>query len=92
MAACWKLSWKVDPLALSVPLRLAEPPVAEEVPPDEPPLGAELLLYEEHAPRVRVNATAATPAAVACFLYRSCIFSTPFSGRNGRSLGRPVSL
>jgi hypothetical protein len=94
MAACWKLSWNVDPLPLSVPLSLAElpPDVAVEVPLDEPPLGAELLLDEEHAPRVSVNATAATPAAAACFLYRSCIFSTPFSGRNERSLGRPVSL
>jgi hypothetical protein len=32
MAACWKVSWNVDPLALSVPLRLElleeEPPAA----------------------------------------------------------------
>jgi hypothetical protein len=73
-----------------VPLSLAELP-PDELVPDEPPLGAELL-DEEHAPRVSVNATTATPAAVACFLYRSCIFSTPFSGRNECSLGRPVSL
>src|SRR6516225_7559933 len=76
MAACWKLSWNEDPLPLSVPLSLAEPPPpAAAVPPDEPPLGAEVP-DEEHAPRVSVNATTATPAAVACFLYRSCIFST----------------
>jgi hypothetical protein len=56
-------------------------------PPDE-----ELLPDEEHAPRVSASATTETPAAVTCCLYRSCIFSTPFSGRNERSLGRPVCL
>jgi hypothetical protein len=72
---------------LSVPLRLAEP--LDEL----PPAAALLLLFdEEHAPRVSVNATTATPAAVACFLYRSCISQYSFSGRNERSLGRPVSL
>jgi hypothetical protein len=93
MAACWKVSWNDDPLALSVPLRLAELL-------DEPPAGAELepaveelLLDEEHAPRTSARATTETPAAEACFLYRSCIFSTPqfsFSGRYECSLGRPV--
>jgi hypothetical protein len=77
---------------LSVPLRLAEPPDDEEEEEDEPPLGVELLLDEEHAPRVSASATTETPAAVTCCLYRSCISSTPFSGRNERSLERPVCL
>jgi len=103
MASCWKVSWNVDPLPFSVPLRLEEPPdeallLLDAEPPDEEllldeePLGGELLLDEEHAPRVRASATTETPAAVTCCLYRSCIFSTPFSGRNERSLGRPVCL
>jgi hypothetical protein len=70
MASCWKVSWNVDPLALSVPLRAA-------LPDDEPSPGEELLLDEEHAPRVSANATAATPAVVTCCLHRSGIFSTP---------------
>ena len=45
MASCWKVSWKDDPLPLSVPLRLAElldePPAGAEEP--EPLLGEELL-------------------------------------------------
>src|SRR5689334_3830447 len=95
MASCWKVSWKDDPLPLSVPLRLAElldePPAGAEEP--EPLLGEELLLDEEHAPRTSAKAATETPAAATCCLYRSCIFSTPqffFSGRYDRSLGRPV--
>src|SRR5436190_20815517 len=97
MAACWKVSWNDDPLALSVPLRLLElldedpPPAAEP----EPPLAGELLLLaEEHAPRTSAKAATETPAAATCCLYRSCIFSTPqfsfYSGRYECSLGRPV--
>jgi hypothetical protein len=69
MAACWKASWNVDPLPLSVPLTLAEPPPEDDAPPlaDEPP-EAELLLDEEQAPRVSANATTETPAAVTCCL------------------------
>jgi hypothetical protein len=96
MAACWKVSWNDDPLALSVPLRLElldeEPPPAAAEP--EPPLAGELLLLdEEHAPRTSAKAATETPAAATCCLNRSCIFSTPqffFSGRYERSLGRPV--
>jgi hypothetical protein len=99
IASCWKVVWNVDPLALSVPLRLAElldePPAGAEEP--EPLLGEELLLDEEHAPRISAKATAEAPAA-ACFLYRSCIFSTPqFSfpaamsaASDGRSSGKTV--
>jgi hypothetical protein len=97
MASCWKVSWNVDPLALSVPLRAAlldeEPPPAAAVP--EPLLAGGLLLDDEHAPRTSAKVTTETPAAATCCLYRSCIFSTPqfsFSGRysaasNGRSSG-----
>src|SRR6266568_8013398 len=99
MASCWKVSWNDDPLALSVPLRLAElldePPAGAEEP--EPLLGEELLLDEEHAPRVSVNATTATPAIVTCCLHRSCIFSNPSifpaamsAVSNGRSSGKTV--
>jgi hypothetical protein len=91
MASCWKVSWNVDPLALSVPLSFEEPPGEALLLAEEPPV-EELLPDEEHAPRTRASATTETPAAAACCLYRSCIFSTPSSGRNERSLGRPVSL
>jgi hypothetical protein len=92
MASCWKVSWNVDPLPLRVPLRLAEPPDDEDDALPLEPAGGELLLDEEHAPRVSASATTETPAAVTCCLYRSCIFCTPFSGRNERSLERPVCL
>jgi hypothetical protein len=78
MASCWKVSWNVDPLPLRVPLSLAEPPDEELLLLDEPPLGVELLLDEEHAPRVRASAATETPAAVTCCLYRSCIFQYSF--------------
>src|SRR6266704_2851304 len=83
MASCWKVSWNVDPLPFSVPLRLEEPP-------DEA-----LLLDDEHAPRVSASATTETPAAVTCCLYRSCIFSTPFpaamsAASDGRSACKTV--
>jgi hypothetical protein len=57
---------------------LAEPPDDEEEEEDEPPLGVELLLDEEHAPRVSASATTETPAAVTCCLYRSCISQYSF--------------
>src|SRR5262252_41433 len=95
MAACWKVSWNEDPLPFSVPLRLEEPPppdVAVPVP-VEPPLGAEVP-DEEQAPRANVNATTATPAVAACFLYRSRISCTPFpaaksAASDGRSACKP---
>jgi len=80
MASCWKVSWNVDPLPLRVPLRLAEPPDEDEdddAPPLEPAAG-ELLLEEEHAPRVSASATTETPAAVTCCLYRSRISQYSF--------------
>jgi hypothetical protein len=68
MASCWKVSWNVDPLPLSVPLRLEEPPDDEDEDDDAPPPAVELLLDEEQAPRVTANATTETPAAVTCCL------------------------
>jgi hypothetical protein len=93
MASCWKVSWNVDPLPFSVPLRLEEPPdeaLLDAEPPDE-----ELLPDEEHAPRVSASATTETPAAVTCCLYRSCISSTPFpaamsAASDGRSACKTV--
>src|SRR5258705_10782079 len=75
-ASCWEVSWNVDPLGLGVPLRLAEPPDEELLLLE--PLGGELLLDEEHAPRVSASATTEIPAAVTCCLYRSCISQYPF--------------
>src|SRR6267154_4899583 len=93
MASCWKVSWNVDPLPLSVPLRLAEPPDEEEEE-DEPPLGGELLLDEEHAPRVSASATTEIPAAVTCCLYRSCISQYSFfrpQSAQPRTAGLPLN-
>jgi hypothetical protein len=73
-------------------LRLAEPPPDDEELLDEEPLGGELLLDEEHAPRVRASATTETPAAVTCCLYRSCISQYSFFRPQWRSLERPVCL
>jgi hypothetical protein len=97
MAACWKVVWNVDPLALSVPLSWAlldedELPAGVELPPVE----EDEELDEEHAARVRAVATTATPAVAARCLRRCCIFGfslwvLPSSGRDG-DLGQPVSL
>jgi hypothetical protein len=95
IASCWKVSWNVDPLPLSVPLSAAAELLLDEAPLEEEELllgEDEVLLDEEQAPRVSASPTTATPAVVTCCLDRSCIFSTPFSGRNEPSLGRPVSL
>jgi hypothetical protein len=54
MAVCWKVSWKVDPLALSVPLRLLD----EEPPPEE-------LLDELQAASDKAIAVRAAPAITA---------------------------
>src|SRR5580704_17154274 len=86
MADCWKTVWKVDPLPLSVPLRLAlllEAAGALLVPADV------LLLLddeldEEHA--ARATAQTASPAVVTCRLRRRCISGTPY--RVYRGLGR----
>jgi hypothetical protein len=54
MAVCWKVSWKLDPLALSVPVRLLD----EEPPPEE-------LLDELQAASDRAIAVRAAPAITA---------------------------
>ena len=95
MASCWKVGWNVDPLALSVPLRLAElldePPAGAEEP--EPPLGEELLLPTRSmrrgpAPRRRRKPPPRDLLSVSkLHIQYPSIF---FSGRYERSLGRPV--
>ncbi len=74
MAACWKLVWNVDPLALIVPLAAA----ADEDEDDPAPvLGLVALededeLDEEHAASSAIAMTA-PPAVTTCFLPRSCM-------------------
>ena len=74
IAACWNVSWKVDPAPLIVPLTLA---LLAGL--DDALLGAaaeelelELELDEEHAAARRVTATA-PPTAATCVLPRRCI-------------------
>src|ERR1700733_12963337 len=76
MADCWKTVWNVDPLPLSVPLRLALLLAAGAllVPADVLLLDDEL--DEEHA--ARATAQTASPAVVTCRLRRRCISSTPY--------------
>jgi hypothetical protein len=54
MAVCWKVSWKVDPLPLSVPLRLLDPEL--------PPL---VVLDELQAASDKATAVRAAPAITA---------------------------
>jgi hypothetical protein len=77
MADCWKTVWNVDPLPLSVPLRLALLLAAAGallVPADVLLLDDEL--DEEHA--ARATAQTASPAVVTCRLRRRCISGTPY--------------
>src|SRR5215467_7652117 len=68
MAACWKVSWNVDPLPLSVPER-------PELPLDPPPP------LDPQAAVNAVIATRATPAAVKRWTRRRCMSDTsPFLG------------
>lgn len=77
MAACWKVFWNDEPLALIVPLA-EEAPDAELAGDPEVPLatGADELeeeeLDEEQAARASTAMTA-PPATTACVLPRSCI-------------------
>src|SRR5689334_6268124 len=82
-ASSWKVSWNVDPPALSVPLRAAPLDVATLPSAIKALPGAELA----HPARTRA-VTAAAPAA-ACRGRRSCIAGTPYavnvlSGRDRR--------
>jgi|SRR5580704_12212155 hypothetical protein len=78
IADCWKTVWKVDPLPLSVPLRLALLLAAAGalVLPVDALLLDDELEEEEHA--ARATAQTASPAVVTCRLRRRCISGTPY--------------
>src|SRR5215468_3160345 len=65
MAVCWKVSWNVDPLPLSVPER-------PELPPPPPPLDD-----EPQAATNKAIAARASPATVNRCLCRPCMSDTP---------------
>src|SRR5215469_12116142 len=64
MAVCWKMSWKLDPLPLSVPLR----PL-----PDEPPV----VLLELQAESDKAIAARAAPAITTPWLRTRCMSNIP---------------
>src|SRR6516225_9213724 len=64
MAVCWKMSWKDDPLPLSVPLR----PL-----PDEPPV----VLDELQAESDKAIAARAAPAITTPWLRTRCMLNIP---------------
>src|SRR5215831_4226531 len=64
MAVCWKMSWKVEPLPLSVPLRLL---------PEEPPV----VVDELQAVIDKATAARAAPATRAPCLRTRCISDIP---------------
>jgi len=75
MAACWKLVWNVEPLALIVPLPDAAALDAAGDEDDPVDAGVDELddeLDEEQAARASAAMTA-PPATAACLLPRSCI-------------------
>jgi hypothetical protein len=77
MADCWKTVWKVDPLPLSVPLRLALLAAAGALlVPADVLLLLDDELDEEHA--ARATAQTANPAVVTRRLRRRCISGTPY--------------
>src|ERR1039457_5601682 len=79
MASCWKVSWNVDPLELSVPLRAAlldELDVAAPLPLVDG--GEDEELDEEHAARDSAVATTTAPIVLTCCLRPSCISRTPY--------------
>jgi hypothetical protein len=99
MASCWKVSWKVEPLPLSVPLRAALLDEEDDaLPLDELPAGGveDVEVDEEHADRPSAVAMTATPTVVTCCLRRRCISGTPFTihllSAAMSSHGQPVSL
>src|SRR5260370_14867596 len=99
IASCWKVSWNVEPLALSVPLRAALLD-EEDAPPldEEPPVDGveEVELDEEHADSPSAVAMTATPTVVTCCLRRRCISGYSFEihllSAAMSSHGQPVSL
>src|SRR5690242_11532145 len=80
MAVCWKVSWNVDPLALSVPLRLLDP--------EPPPL---VVLDELQAVSDKAIAARAAPAITTPWLRTRCIVKNPFS-TTGRVLRVRMAL
>src|SRR5579864_1437973 len=99
IASCWKVSWNVEPLALSVPLRAALLDDEEDAPPlDELPAGGveDVVPDEEHADRPSAVAMTATPTMVTCCLRRRCISGYSFEihllSAAMSSHGQPVSL
>jgi hypothetical protein len=74
IAASWNVSWKVDPLPLSVPERFELLPDVDPL-----PLGAEEVVDEElQAAASRAVAARATPTVVARLVRRSRMLYTPF--------------
>src|SRR6516162_3715328 len=65
MAVCWKMSWKLDPLPLSVPVRPLDP---------EPPL---VVLDELQAVSDKAIAARAAPAITTPWLCTRCMLNIP---------------
>src|ERR1700694_5544834 len=84
MASCWKVSWNVDPLPLSVPLRAAALLDEDALLLDEDPL----LPEDPQAATKETAAAVASPTVVARWMRRRCISDTPFSGIPRSILGR----
>src|SRR5215467_6328765 len=66
MAVCWKVSWNVDPLPFSVPLRLLDP--------EPPPL---VVVDEPQAVSDKAIAARAAPATTTPWLRTRCISVIP---------------
>ena len=73
MAVCWKVSWNVDPLPMSVPVRLAAP-LDDELPDD-----GLLLPDDPQAATKETIAAVANPTVVTRWMRRRCIFQIPHS-------------
>jgi hypothetical protein len=70
MAACWKVSWNVDPLALRVPERAAL--LGEDEPPEDP-----LPPEDPQAAASEAIAAAAIPTVVMRWMRRRCMSKDP---------------
>src|SRR5713101_724710 len=96
IASCWKVSWNVEPLALSVPLRAAPLDDEEDAPPPDEEAAGGVELDEVHADRPSAVAMTATPTVVTCCLRRRCISGYSFEihllSAAMSSHGQPVSL
>ena len=80
MACCWKTVWSVDPLPLSVPLRLVLLLADADVlllAVDDEVLLLDGELDEEHAARASAVATKAAPAVMTRCLRPRCIIRYP---------------